>query len=291
MDRKGNIIIFLIVFFAVIVLQSMIAIPDNSNLQKRLFEDILLQDLKNIRKGIASASAENPELLNQSDPLLLIKSLADNYPQVRFSRATAAFSIPNLPSWRIVYNHVKNPSFEIDDGTSLDEVENHGDITPDNGIPDGWRVDENVLFQTIPNLQAPATYILSFWFKPDTVTDLITVKATRSVDVELFEFSTATPVEWNRYFKDFYLPVESSNEATMVLSFSHNTATGLLENVMVEKWATSLDGSGNIFPSAYVEATGLSIKATEESLQHSGQFYDIMNSSGQKATVSYWYQW
>ncbi|MBF0543357.1 MAG: hypothetical protein HQM08_02930 [Candidatus Riflebacteria bacterium] len=280
----------LIIFFGILVLEAMLSLPDESNIQKRLQEKILQEDLNNLRSGIKTALASYPDKLSDQDSSNLITNLA-TVALCRYPRASANFNSLDFPfNWRTVINCVKNPSLETDVGF---DYKNQGDYTAGNGIPDGWLVTQSAISQYVSLFPIPpATYVLSYWFKGTSTNEFI-AKVTKKFDPTPLAEIHSTSTEWCRFSQYFTLIGATDLE----MSFS-TTGTGLLDNVMIEKWAeiNGIPATG-IFPSAWTESTGVAASCAMQSLQHWSQFgsYLLAASPGNivpaTVTTSYWYQW
>lgn len=302
-NRNGYVLLGMLLFFTFIGLSSSIAVLEQDTRLKRFSEDDLRQDLGAIRRGIdlyrykfGATGTPLEDALNAGDIDLVIAELTSK----NFVRpGVAKGSVPwrkNLRQWRITTNYIKNPSFEVDDGSIFVEIGAwRGNFTGGDGVPDGWILTGSGAEQYV-ELTEVATYVVSFWARAVTATSRARVKVWRKAPVDEAIAASdiaADTMGWKRYFGDFQIAVVPATiSLELIQAGSNGGDTVYIDGLMLEKWdppsGTPLTVPPS--PSAWTKKYTITPVATE-SAQQQRLFKEMIPEGAEPASFSWWFQW
>ncbi|GAB4272856.1 MAG: hypothetical protein Kow0029_12000 [Candidatus Rifleibacteriota bacterium] len=294
--RKGYVLLGLLLFFTVLSLSSSVAILQQDTRLKRFSENDLKANIDAFRRGIdlyrykygvishddAKLAALNDKLIN--GPATAVADLLAAESFIRARIATGSMK------WKLVTNLVKNPSFEIDDGTDFGDVSGwRGNFTANDGTPDGWKMTDNGTEQMIKDIPA-GTYVLSFWARTDDSSSEVKLRAWFDglpVPCEL----TATDTVWRRYFASFEKTTPMDLKLEIVKGLT-NTGNVYIDGIMLEKWEPPSDlppGTPPV-PSAWTKDITLVPEKSDQVLQKN-VFRDLIPQGATPASMTWWFQW
>lgn len=293
--RKGYVLLGLLLFFTVLTLSSTVTVLQQDTKLKRFSEEDLKLNIDSLRRGIDlyrynySVSAPDASKITALDALLQTgpaKDVADLLAAESFIRARIA---TGTMDWKLISNLIKNPSFEIDDGTYYGAVGTwRGNFTADDNAPDGWKLHSSGAEQMISLLE-PATYVISFWACGNSATAEVKVKVwNAAVPCEL----TARTLAWKRYFASFTTVAPMDVRLEIVRNSAVSGDRIYVDGIMLEKWdpPTGLPAGTRPGPSAWTKSVNLIPAIASEALQQN-VFRDLIPQDASPASVSWWFQW
>lgn len=291
--RKGYVLLGLLLFFTVLFLSSTVAVLQQDTRLKRFSEEDLKLNVDSLRRGIDLYRYK----YNVSNPLkisALNSYLATGTP-VQIADFLAAESLirariaTGTMGWKKVENLVKNPSFEIDDGTDFGAISGwRGNFSADDGAPDGWKLNFQGAEQMV-SLPVAGTYVISFWARGTTPTAEAKVRVWFSATpCEL----TAKNTEWKRFFASF----TAASAMDVKLDILRNSAVSgdivYVDGIMLEKWdpPAGLPAGTKPGPSAWTKSFNLVPAIASEALQQN-VFHDLIPQDATPASMAWWFQW
>lgn len=301
--RKGYVLIGLLLFFTVLGLSSTVSVLEQDTGLKRFSEDDLRLNLGAIRRGVDlyryKKMAEGGDLdfedaLSTGDMDKVIDLLAENT-FIRFGVATGSVPWHHSPrNWRIVLNYVKNPSFEIDDGSIFPEVNGwRGNFTANDGVPDGWNLTSEGAEQHIRLVDAD-TYVVSFWARAVTPTSRARLRVWRISPVEEGIAAidlTADEQSWKRYFGNFDVTtVPQIIKLELVQAGGASGDSVYIDGLMLEKWDPPTGLTAQPAPAAWTADYIITPTATESALQQR-LFQEMIPKDADPEDFSWWLMW
>jgi len=211
--KKGFLLLSLLLILSVLALNSSIAVFEQDTRLRRFKENEIKSNVDAIRRAIdlyryhytfTEPDAAAVNLLESTIAGGNVDNVISVLAQKSFLRGRIA---TGTMKWKVIENLVKNPSFELDEGTTNPTVYKvgswQGNFTAGDEVPDGWELIPDGIQQYIA-LAAPsypAVYVVSFWAKKDnspTSGIKVSVKP-EATEIPLMEFS-AGQTNWKRYF-------------------------------------------------------------------------------------------
>ncbi|HOI89648.1 MAG TPA: carbohydrate binding domain-containing protein [Candidatus Rifleibacterium sp.] len=300
--RRGYVLLGLLLFFTVLGLSGTVTVLEQDTRLKRFSEEDLKLNLDALRRGIDlyryhytianpdAAKVTALETAMQAGP----DQLADLLAGERFVRARVA---TGTMQWRIIDNLIKNPSFEIDDGTlaHLPAVGTwRGNYTANDGVPDGWKLNADGAEQEI-SITTASTYVVSFWARSTSATAKavlrIRINAAATPALEI----NATGTEWKRYFGSFALgAVPATVRIELLQAGTTSGDTTFIDGLMLEKWVPPAGTPGGALPvaSAWTDKYQIVPAQAVNALQERAFKTELTAPSGSDiSSYSWWFQW
>lgn len=294
--RAGFILLGLVIFVTVLALTSMVTVLEQDTRLKRFREDELKLNLSALRRGIDlyrykySVVAPDPgkisalDLVLQSGPAEAVAGLLAAESFIRARIATGSME------WRMISNIVKNPSFEIDNGTDFGLVGTwRGNSSPQDGIPDGWQLNAAGAEQIIDPGES-GIYVVSMWAKCESAAARARLQIWSDNALPLVEFS-ADQTDWKRYFMSFNLAVPGP--VRMILGQSGPVGDRVfIDGIMLEKWNPPVDLpiDARPVPSAWTRSENV-VPAQAIAVLQQRQFNDLIPEDTDPASFAWWFQW
>ncbi|HAE37303.1 MAG TPA: hypothetical protein DCG57_01550 [Candidatus Riflebacteria bacterium] len=300
--RNGYILLGMLLFFTFIGLSSSITVLEQDTRLKRFSEEDLRQNLGAIRRGIdlyrykygTGATPLETALSTGNVEQVVAELTSKNF--VRSGVATGTVPWQKTPRhWRIINNYIKNPSFEIDDG-SLPMIEVgtwRGNFTAGDGVPDCWTLSSTGAEQHVV-LNDIATYVISFWARAVTATSRARVRVWKIDPADGLACDlTADEKGWKRYFGSFHVgTVPAAIRLELVQAGTTSNDTVYIDGMMLEKWLPP-PGTPAVVPpspSAWTHDYTITPLATE-SAQQQRLFKEMIPQGASPASFSWWFQW
>ena len=302
-NKNGYVLLGMLLFFTVIGLSTSISVLEQDTRLKRFSEEDLRQDLGAIRRGIdlyrykfgTNATALEDALNAGNIDQVIAELTSKNF--VRSGVATG--SVPwrkNLRQWRIINNYVKNPSFEVDDGSLLVEIGAwRGNFTANDGVPDGWNLTSEGAEQHVEIIET-GPYVVSFWARAVTTTSRARLKVWKEFPVDEGIAAcdlTAGSMGWKRYFGNFQIDaVPAVVKIELVQASANSSDTVYIDGLMLEKWnpPPGMPPTAPPSPSAWTHDYIIAPTATESAVQQR-LFKEMIPENADPSSFSWWFQW
>ncbi len=295
--REGMILLGLVILITVLALSSMVGVLEQDTRLKRFREDELKLNLSAIRRGIDlyrykySVSAPDPAKVAALEAALAagtVDTLVGLLAAESFIRARVA---TGTMEWRTVTNLVKNPSFEIDNGTIYGSVNVwQGNALSGDGVPDGWGLHADGVEQVISLAEAD-TYVLSLWCRVVGTGARARVQVWSDEALPLIDFY-ADESDWKRYFASFSISSASSIRLVLSDAGADSGELAYIDGVMLERWNPPAGTPADAAPvaSAWTKSTQVVPSQGIEALQQR-QFSGLIPEDADPASVAWWFQW
>jgi hypothetical protein len=292
--RSGFLLLGILLFFTVLGLSGSVAVLERDTRLKRFSEEDLKLNLDALRRGIDLYRYKYEQTTNNPAKIAALNAamasattLADLLAAESFIRARLA---TGTLRWRLISNLVKNPSFEIDDGTDYGEIAGwRGNFTADDGVPDGWKLTSMGAEQVL-SLTGPATYVVSFWARGNTATAKGLVRVWAGGGLPACE-RTADQGEWKRYFSSFQLTVPGTVRIELEQNGGASGDITYVDGLMIEKWDPPAGvPAGTVpVPSAWTSTVNVVPDNAVDILQE--RLFREMLPPGTGASFSWWFTW
>ncbi|MEW6711120.1 MAG: hypothetical protein AB1403_14930 [Candidatus Riflebacteria bacterium] len=294
-NRNGYVLLSLLLFFTVLALSSTVTVLQQDTRLKRYSEEDLKHNVDAIRRGIDlyrykySVTSPDPGKITALENLLQTgpaKNVAELLAAESFIRARIA---TDTMSWKLVSNLVKNPSFEIDNGTDFGPIGSwRGNFSAGDGAPDGWKLTTTGAEQYV-TLVEPTTYIISFWARGITSTSEAKVRVWHdAVPCEI----TAQNTEWKRYYSSFTISTPKDVRIEIYRSSAVSNDITYIDGLMLEKWdpPPGLPVGTPPSPSAWTKTVNLVPSRSDQALQKN-TFRDLIPATASPDDLSWWFNW
>lgn len=294
--RAGFVLLGLVIFVTVLALTSMVTVLEQDTRLKRFREDELRLNLSALRRGIDlyrykySVTAPDPakiaalDLALQSGPAEAVAGILAGESFIRARIATGTME------WRMVSNLLKNPSFEIDNGTDFGLIGSwRGNSMAEDGIPDGWQLNAAGAEQIV-NLDETGIYVVSMWARCESDAARARLQIWSDNALPLVEFA-ADQTDWKRYFMSFTLAAPGA--IRLVLGQSGPSGDSVfVDGVMLEKWSPPADVpvDARPVPSAWTRSINV-VPAQAIAVLQQRQFNDLIPEGADPASFAWWFQW
>ncbi len=304
--RKGNLLLGLVIVFAVLILQAGLGVMERGTLVNREKEHRLKSALDDARMAIdqfrrdhGTSTTGRRELLeatlDQGSALEVLTLLAsDGY--------MAHNCVREVGSWRLVRNQLRNPSFEVDTGVRYPAVAVgagwwQGNFTSGDGIPDGWQSTANGVEQyvTASASQYPASFVVSFWARvasPDVML-ACDYDLPDGIGTDIPASAAVSATQWRRHYRSFELPATAAVRIRFHWVTASPGVVGEIDGVMLEHWEMPVGGamSGCVpLPSAWTASVTVAC-ALASPTQQVRLFDHLIGPSGGPPRKTWWTQW
>ena len=301
-NKNGYVLLGMLLFFTFVGLSSSISILEQDTRLKRFSEEDLRQDLGAIRRGIdlyrykfgTGATPLETALSSGNIDQVIAELTSKNFVRAGVATGTVPWQ-KTQRQWRIISNYIKNPSFEIDDG-SLPLVEIgawRGNFTAGDGVPDCWTLSSTGAEQHI-TMTDVATYVISFWARAVTTTSRARVRVWKFDPPDGLACDlTADENGWKRYFGFFQISVVPAViRLELVQAGTSSGDTVYVDGMMLEKWNPPPGTPAVVPPSPSAWTNDFIITPTAtESAQQQRLFKEMIPTGANPASFSWWFQW
>ena len=292
--RNGYLLLSLLLIFSTLALSNTVIILEQDTRLKRFGEKDLKLNIDTLRRGIDlfrykyTVTEPTPAMMTAlqnalaADPLALIDLLAaESFIRGRLGSGSM--------DWRVIQNHVRNPSFEKDTGEDYGAVGAwKGNFTAGDGVPDGWELTTQGAQQVFPLAPAtvPATYVVSFWFRAETSTGAGKVRVwPESGGVPFLELN-GSGTTWKRFHGHFQLPTVQNVRLEITENSGASGDEIFLDGIMLEPW-TEPGGANVPVPSAWTADYSVSSAVASDVVQQN-IFQDLVPADATPASLSWW---
>lgn len=296
--RKNNgfILLGIVVLISILVLTAMAVVLEQDTKLKRFKEDELKLNLSALRRGIDiyrykyTVVEPDPVRIAALDAALQsgnVETVTGIIAAESFVRARV--SGENM-EWRVIENLLKNPSFEIDDGTDFGYIGSwRGNSTASDMIPDGWQVMAGGVEQLL-RLEAN-TFVISLWARCQSVNSKLQVQIWGPNSLPLCDFFVDS-TDWKRYFASFSI---NASGVVRVLVKNAGSASGeisYIDGIMLEVWnpPAGVPADTPPVPSAWARDR-IVVPAQAQTVLQQRQFADVIPVDATPASLSWWFQW
>lgn len=302
-QRKGYILLGLVLLFSVLALSSTVGIFEQDTRLKRFQEGEFKTNLDTIRRAIDlyrfkySVTAPDDAKLRALEGILKTGPASDVIQllaQESFLRGRIA---SGTMRWRRSQNLVLNSSFEIDEGTTDPNMYKaggwRGNFTPNDLVPDGWELTNTGAFQQIAlsGSAGPATFVVSFWARCASPTAGVKLKLGPAAGFPTLQLTANRP-DWKRYYGVYAGSIPDVVKLELELDSSTSGETALVDGVMLEEWVPPANAPPSLtpVPSAWVASFAIVPDIASKSLQHQ-LLEDLISPDATPASMSWWLEW